>query len=129
MKLQVFVGIALFALSPAAFGSTTICQVDGQLSDPQVITWDSVSRKAKIKYWTGHTYDGELTLTRKHNEDGLKFNLSFKPIGMGSDEYEYIVFSVDERKYRVLGAGFIHRNGTKRLDYGLGGYDATCSTL
>jgi hypothetical protein len=128
MKPLIPLGFSLFIFSTLASASTTICQVDGKLTDPQVITWDSDSRKAKIKYWTGRTYDGVLTLTRKHN-DGQKFNLSFTPLGMSADEYEYIVFSVPSGGYRVLGAGFIYSNGVKRLDYGLGGYDATCSTL
>ena len=128
MKFGHLCFVALLATSTQAFASTTICQVDGKLSDPEVVSWDSVSQKAKIKYWTGRSYEGTLTLTRKHNT-GTKVNLSFKPDPIYGDEYEYIVFSVPGGGHRVLGAGFVHTNGTKRLNYGLGSYEATCSSL
>lgn len=129
MELRHLLLATLLATPTCVLADTTICKVAGDSVDPQVVSWDSVSRKARIKYWSGVTYDGMLTLTRKH-DDGTKVNLSFAPTdSIFGDEYEFIVFTIPGAGHRMVGASFIYSGGVKRLSSVLGNFEATCSTL
>ena len=125
-----FVALWLTLLvTPHAWASTTICKIEGDAIGPTTVSWDTDSRKASIKLYSGETHQGHLTNVRKHN-DGLKVNLVFRTIGTPfQDESEYIVFPVSETEHRIIGVGYKHLDGVRHLDISQGNHIGHCSSL
>lgn len=116
-------------LSFSASAASTICTIKGDLTAPQAISWDSESKKAKIKDFVGKEHEGEVTLVRPHN-GGLKVNLVFKTLGEPfQDMTEYIVFHASSDEHRIFGVGYKRISGVMHLDVSKGNYEARCVSL
>ena len=110
---------------------TTICAVEGDgMLLPSVISWNTSTRRASAEFRPDGQASGQVTLIRKHGEDGDKVNLVFPSTDPGiGDEFEIIVFPSWRGQYRAIGVANVVRDGRKHLSVYLGSESARCTTL
>jgi len=109
----------------------TICAVEGDgMLLPSVISWNTSTRRASAEFRLDGQASGQVTLIRKHGDDGEKVNLVFPSTDPRiGDEFEIIVFPSWRGQYRAIGVANVVRNGRKHLSVHLGSESARCTTL
>jgi len=109
------------------YASQYICKINDSC-DFTTIGWNTVTKTAKLIESSGKVDIGKVTLSRKHDE-GFKVNIDIKYVNHSyRDMSEFIIFTVG-KEHRVIGAGFIIKDGKKYLDISYGNHKADCLSL
>jgi hypothetical protein len=119
--------LCLFVMN--AHAESTICKIASDSFGFTTVGWDSKTGKAKITDSTGKSFEANVVLSRKH-DDGYKTNIvvEFKRNYYGATSAEFIVFPFFG-KYRIIGVGYIAKNGVRYLDVSYGNYETECLSL
>lgn len=127
MKKLFFV-ILMISLASHSFAASTICKVENpSFVGIRSIEWNDENGTAKMTD-NLRTFEGKMTLKRIHSKDGQAVNIyiKFEKPYFGSDEAEYIVFPVAEKKFRVIGVKYIVKEGKRYLNTFEGNYPVSC---
>ena len=122
---------ALLIAATTATAETTICKIPQNPESllPDVISWDTATKKAKAKFKFDGASDGTLTYSRPHDSGANKVNLVFRSIGHKKKYvYEFIVYPVNN-SYRVFGAAYETNGQELHLAVDLGNKEADCSSI
>jgi hypothetical protein len=122
---------ALLIAATTATAETTICKIPQKPESllPDVISWDTATKKAKAKFKFDGASDGTLTYSRPHDSGANKVNLVFRSIGHKKKYvYEFIVYPVNN-SYRVFGAAYETNGQELHLAVDLGNKEADCSSI
>lgn len=129
---RIFKKLIILTLTPTiSWASTTICKVEEISVGVKAVAWDSSTGIAKLTDILDNYKEGRVTLSRKHNDDGIKTNLYFKnektDYGIGAQEF--IVFPISKNKYRIIGVSYLSKDGVQYLNASEGNYSATCLSM
>lgn len=128
MKIIIVVLMSILLFSIKVFADQYICTINGSFQFKK-IGWDTNTNTAKIIDYAGKVYTGRITLNRKFNKRGFKININIKyKQPFYQEESEFVVFTVGNG-YRVIGVGYIIKNGQKYLDVSHGDHKINCLSL
>ena len=124
--------IFVLAFIPATtWANSTICKLEETMVGIKAIAWNENDGSAKITDMLNNTYEGVITLTRKHSDEGKKTNIYIKynkPY-YGDDAAEFVVFPVSKNSFRVIGVSYILKGNKQHLNTSKGNYSATCLSM
>lgn len=113
-----------------ALGSSNICNLEESLINAKAISWNSNTGKATVKDAFHDTHKGRVRLVTPHSfsesSSGEKINIFVKHDSADTDASEYLIFPVAKNEHRVIGVGYVSRDGKYHLDRFLGNNAASC---
>lgn len=127
--ISMFIAIFFALLPDRVLAESTICKISEHTIGATALAWDTNTKIAKFTDFMG-SHEGTIILTRPHN-DGRKINLHFN---LGKDHYgvdsvDFIVFPINKKNFRIIGAAYKTIDGHKYLTQSYGEHDATCISL
>jgi len=131
MKIFNIVLIVAICLIPSLVSAeTTICKaIDSKALFIRGVAWDTEKMTAKLSTTTGKTIVGQITSIRNHDK-GIKVNIVSTQKGaiIGTDLTEWVIFTFGNT-HKIIGVGYIVREGKQLLDIFLGNEEINCLTL